>query len=47
MTRFLRSDEAKLLRSMKWVLPGDEAAAEINSSFQTITKANDLKGDQQ
>ncbi len=46
MTRFLRSDEAKLLRSMKWVLPGDEAAAEINSSFQTITKANDLKGDQ-
>ncbi len=40
MTVLLRSEQAKLLRGMTFVLPGDEAAAEINADVQMIHKSD-------
>lgn len=39
MTSLLRSEQAKLLRGMTFVLPGEEAAAELNANLQTIHKS--------
>jgi hypothetical protein len=43
MTNLIRSDDAKLLRGVKLVLPGAEALQEMNSNLETITKSTDNK----
>ena len=43
MTNLIRSDDAKLLRGVKIVLPGAEALQEMNSNLETITKSTDNK----
>ena len=39
MTNLIRSDDAKLLRGVKVVLPSAEALKEMDSDLQIITKA--------
>jgi Na+-transporting NADH:ubiquinone oxidoreductase subunit NqrE len=43
MTTLIRSDQSKILRGLKFVLPGAEAAAEINASTQTLTKSDKIE----